>query len=192
MGNGLQQVPDRIRHVHILRHHLYEQGDHRQELHCLVRRDAGGLNRLCAFFPQTGTCGKFVQSYVTPTTTSAGKLAGEALALEMNIAYNDVRLMPRTPGYDLQEFRLASGIFKGKKVGEVRDIANQVLGGSSPAQFGLQNGQAGYDQLCDILAQINADYEFVNYNIFNDRGYLIPNQDLRQSGPATIPTVPEL
>jgi hypothetical protein len=104
----------------------------------------------------------------------------------MNIAYNDKRLMPRTPGYDLECFTLAKGLLKGKKVGQVLDIANQVLSGAPPCQFGLSNCQ----ELVDILAAINANYEFVDFNTFNDRGYLIPNRALGQPDPPHDPQVP--
>lgn len=144
------------------------------------------LNRLCTFFPQVGPCGKLDRNYTNPTTTSGGKLAGELLALQMNIAYNDMRLMPRTYGYDLEKFILAKGLFKGKTVREVRNIANAVLGGAPPCSFGLTDCQA----LVDILAAINENYEFVNFDVFNDRGYLIPNRALGQADPPVPPVVP--
>jgi hypothetical protein len=144
------------------------------------------LTRLCSFFPQTAQCGKLVTNYVNPVSTSAGSLAGELLALQMNIAYNDMRLMPRTYGYDLEKFTLAKGLYKGKTVREVRNIANAVLGGAPPCSYGLTDCQA----LVDILAAINANYEFVNYNVFNDRGYLIPNRTLGPADPPVPPVVP--
>lgn len=150
-----------------------------------------GLNRLCAFLPQTGPGGKLDRSYINPTTTPAGALAGELLALQMNIAYNDQRLMPRTSGYDLEKFRLADSVFKGKTVGQVRDIANAVLAGALPSSFGLPNPPAvGYAELVNILAKINANYEFVNFDIFNDRGFLIPNRPFGLPDPPTPVVVP--
>ena len=148
-----------------------------------------GLKRLCAFLPQTGACGKLDTSYVNPWTLPimvGGALAGELAALQMNIAYNDRRIMPRTAGYDLEKFTLASGLLKGRTVREVRNIANQVLGGVPPCNFGLANCQA----LVDILAAINANYEFVNFDTFIDRGYLIPDRPLGQPDPATPVVVP--
>ncbi len=148
-----------------------------------------GLKRLCLFLPQNGPCGKLNANYLNAWTLPngvGGRLAGELLALQLNIAYNDRRLMPRTLGYDLELFKLASSIFKGKTVREVRNIANAVLGGASPASYGL----TGCDQLADILAAINANYEFVNYNVFNDRGFLIPNRQFGQPDPAVPVVVP--
>jgi hypothetical protein len=115
-----------------------------------------------------------------------GCLAVETIALLMNVAYNDVRLMPRTPGYDLERFVLAKGLFKGKTVGEVFNIANSLLSGSPACSYGLPN----CDALVDILRQINANYEFVDYFTFNDRGYLIPNRTPGPSDPPHCPAAP--
>ena len=133
------------------------------------------LQRMCTFLPQTGAPGKLDRAYLDPwDKTSAGALAGETLALQLNIAYNDRRIMPRTPGYDLESFTLASGLLKGKTVGQVLDIANAVLNGDLPSRYGFPSA-TGYNDLTNVLAAINADYEFVDWNTFNDRGYLIPN-----------------
>lgn len=144
------------------------------------------LTRLCMFLPQTGACGKLDQSYNSPwSSTSAGALAGEAIALTMNIAYNDQRLMPRTPGYDLEKFVLAKGLMKGKTVCQVLDIANKVLSGDPTCQYGIPT----CSDLVDILHQINANYEFVDMNTFTDNGYLIPN---RAFGPPDAPVTPHV
>ena len=139
------------------------------------------LLRLCLFLPQTGPCGPLKQNYFSPwSTTEAGSLAGETIALTMNIAYNDMRLMPRTPGYDLELFRVADGPLKGKRVGEVLNIANAILGESGqPCWFGLTSCEA----LVSVLKKINANYEFVDYCTFNDNGYLIPNRPFGQPDP---------
>ena len=147
----------------------------------------GGLIRLCLFLPQTGPCGKLDWNYLNPwDTTPAGALAGEAVALTMNIAYNDKRLMPRTPGYDLEDFTLASGLFKGKTVGEVLVIADRVLSGETPPAFGLPDCEA----LVEILQAINANYEFVDFDTFNDRRFLIPNRAFGPPDPPHDPSVP--
>lgn len=147
----------------------------------------GGLNRLCIFLPQTGPCGKLDTSYLNPwAPTPAGALAGEAVALQMNIAYNDKRLMPRTPGYDLELFTIAKGLFRGKTVGEVMVIADRVLSGEPPCSFGLVDCA----ELVSILQQINANYEFVDLKTFNDRGYLVPNVPFGASGPPHNPHTP--
>lgn len=135
----------------------------------------GGLQRLCLFLPQTGVSSKLDRAYVNPwDSTSAGALAGEVLALQINIAYNDHRIMPRTPGYDLEDFIVSAGLLKGKTVGQVLDIANAILGGDPPSSYGL-SAHTGYADLTSILYSINNDYEFVDWNTFTDRGYLTPN-----------------
>jgi len=145
------------------------------------------LTRLTAFLPQTGPARSLLWSYVCPwSSTEAGALAGEVIALTMNIAYNDERLMPRQPGYDLEAFTIAQGPFRGRKVGQVLDIANRVLGGSPPNFYGLPNG----DALTQILRSINANYEYINANTFFDRGYLLPNRSFGISDPPHAPHVP--
>lgn len=159
-----------------------------------------GLTHLRNFLPQANPLEFFplLANNANPTglldsrgmpTTNA--LAGEALALTLNIGFNDMRLMPRTPGYDLEKFTLTSGIFKGKTVGYVLDIANKVLGGAQPTAFGLPgNYIQGVVILGGIIDKINANYEFVGYKIFIDRGFLKPNRPFGQPGPAHMPTVP--
>jgi adenine C2-methylase RlmN of 23S rRNA A2503 and tRNA A37 len=104
----------------------------------------------------------------------------------MNIAYNDRRLMPRTPGYDLEKFTITSGLYKGRKVGNVLNDAYLLLGGATPASIGLTSCA----QLVDVITQINANYAFVDFNTFTDNGYLVPNRTLGQPDPPTTPTVP--
>lgn len=133
-----------------------------------------GLSRLSTFLPQTGVAGKLDRDYLNPwNTTSSGALGGEMVALALNIAYNDAKQMPRTAGYKIENFILTSGIFKGKTVGQVFAIGNAVLGGDPPSKYGLPTpASAGYAALVEIIHSINANYEFVDWNTFNDRGYL--------------------
>lgn len=152
-----------------------------------------GLTLLCNFFPQVGGCGRLYGNYTNPQyiVNQAGiktqnVLAAEALALTMNIAYNDMRVMPRTPGYDLEKFTITQGIFKGRTVGYVLDLANKVLGGTFPAALGLTS----CDDLATVLMNINANYEFVDFKTFNDKGYLKPNRVFGQPDPPHAPVVP--
>lgn len=145
------------------------------------------LKRLVMFLPQSGTPGKLDQSYISPwSSTPAGALAGETIALTLNIAYNDQRLMPRTPGYDFESFIVAKGLFKGRTVCEVLDIANKVLGGDQPARYGLSS----YAALAEILKNINANYELVDLNDFRNGDYLIPNRTFGPQDPAHGASVP--
>lgn len=147
-----------------------------------------GLSRLCAFLPQESGFCSLMRNYYNPVRTEAGDLASQAAALLMNIAYNDERLMPRTRGYDLENFMVASGPLKGKTVGQVLDIANLILGGAPPCMFGL----AHCGILVGILDSINANYEFIDFNTFIDRGYLVPDRAFGPSDPPHPPVVPYL
>ena len=149
------------------------------------------LQRLCLLFGQPcGNGDKLTHSLVSPWILTpqdgGGCLAVETIVLLMNVAYNDMRLMPRTPGYDLECFTVAKGPLIGKTVAEVFNIANAVLAGDPPRKYGLPN----YATLVGILRQINADYEFVDYQMFFDRGYLIPNRPFGQPGPRHSVAVP--
>ena len=91
--------------------------------------------------------------------------------------------MPRTAGVDLEGFILTKGPYKGKTVGEVLAIANAVLGGDSISRYGLPASN-GCDTLCNILRQINENYEFQGFGSFIDKGYLRPNKPLGVTKPA--------
>jgi len=51
--------------------------------------------------------------------------------------------------------------------------------------YGLPN----HESMAAILRAINADYEFVNYETYYDRGYLIPNR-YGLADPPRAPHVP--
>ncbi len=137
------------------------------------------LTRLAYFFPQNGPPDKLKYDYSDPATTTAGVLAGEVLALTLNVGYNDMRVMPRTPGVDLEKYIVKYGFFKGRTVGEVLDIAHRVLGGDPLSWYGIPN----YDTLVETLQAINANYQMSDINTFNDRGYLVPNEPPTQASP---------
>ncbi|MEN6357362.1 MAG: hypothetical protein ABFD83_09790 [Armatimonadota bacterium] len=145
---------------------------------------AFGLYKLCCFLPQTGPvqCFKFNMDLVNPTVMLnnighpvSNALAGEALALTLNIGYNDMCLMPRTPGYNLEDFIITQGPFKYRTVGEILDMANRILGGTLPCQLGLQgNSFDATVLLAAVIHRINENYEFQGFDTFIDRGYLKP------------------
>ena len=155
-----------------------------------IEGSASSLTNLINWLPQTGppSCLKTTQDWNTPAPlpSESGSLAGEVVALTMNVAFNDTRVMPRQPGYDLEAFRISRGLFRWRTVGEVLHISNRVLGGDPPVIFGL----SGYQELVDILSSINSNYEFRNYGTYVDRGYLIPNRPLGRPDPPHDPHVP--
>lgn len=147
-----------------------------------------GMSSLVYFLPQTGPYKRITTSYTNPPTTPAGELAGEVVALTLNLAYNDMRLMPRTPGYNLEDFTLSTGLFRGRTVGQVLDIANKILGGDTPQSYGLPD----YAALVEILKSINANYQMSDIDSFHDRGYLIPDPTIPRGShpPPHTPHVP--
>lgn len=153
-----------------------------------VEGSRAGLTSLMRFFPQMGEPRALTvnQDYIIPIALpDAGLLAGEVVALTMNVAFNDTRMMPRHPGYDIELFKLRASPFRGKTVGEVLDIANRILGGDHPMRYGLPDHRT----TAAIVRAINCNYEFINYDTYIDRGFLIPN---RPFGPATRPHDPHV
>lgn len=154
-----------------------------------VEGSTSGLRNLLAFLPQTGpSCSlKFTQNFQIPAPIkNAGALAGEVVALTMNVAFNDVRAMPRHPGYDLEKFTITSGQFRGYTVGRMLDIGNRILGGESVIRYGFND----YESVTAVLRSINSNYEFINIKTFIDRGFLQPNRALGPAGPPHYPRVP--
>ncbi|MCE5200506.1 MAG: hypothetical protein ABFD54_14075 [Armatimonadota bacterium] len=149
---------------------------------------AFGLSQLVNILAGSGPCDRLFLAYKNPSyllnkygQKTYNDLASETLALTLNIAYNDMRQMPRTPGYDLECFVVKYGILRGRTVGDVLKIANKVLAGVAPCTLGLNppddpsNMEQGCENLEEILEAINANYEFINYGLTVDRGYLKPN-----------------
>lgn len=148
--------------------------------------DRSGLNALAAFLPQTGPACSLTMSYTNPyPSTPAGELAGETIALMLNIAYNDRQLMPRTKGYHLEKFKITRGYFRGWAVGQVLNVANAVLGGDKPQSHLIPD----YATLVDALKAINSNYEFLGLDKFVNRGYLEANDGQKFNGqyPEPIP-----
>lgn len=149
------------------------------------------LQRLCTLLslPCAG-CSKLQHSLVSPwilnPSDGGGCLAVQTIVLLMNVAYNDMRQMPKTPGYDLECFVVTKGLYKGKTVAEVFNIANAILAGDPPCKYGLRT----CDDLVAILQAINENYEFVNFGTTIDRGFLLPNRPFGKPDPAHCPSVP--
>lgn len=152
-----------------------------------VEGSRSNVARLLQWLPQYGPARSLnmTQDFITPAPLppNAGSLAGEVVTLTLNIAFNDTRMMPRHPGYDLENFTIRAGALRGKTVGYVWDIANRVLGGDAPQRYGIPTHQA----LAEIVRLINCNYEFRGYWSYIDRGYLVPNRALGPAGPPHNP-----
>lgn len=105
--------------------------------------DAGGYTALFTdaeavkdFLPAGGTPMPFNQNHIDPEDTEAGVLAGQTLALTLNVGFDlyDPDFAPSVD--DLGDFRVneLSNICYGMTVQEVLDEANAVLGGL-PSSF---------------------------------------------------------
>lgn len=82
------------------------------------------------FLPQGGTPGAFTQNYTNPTSTSAGVLAGQLVALTMNVYYSAGGYLGTNP-VPLGTLYITSGPFTGMTVYQFLAIANQAIGGMS-------------------------------------------------------------
>lgn len=154
-----------------------------------VEGSRSALSNLIRWLPQTGTPRALTttQDFVTPAPLPQGNtLATAVVALTMNVAFNDMRLMPRSPGYDLEKFTIRVGAMRGRTVGQVLDIANRILGGDAPARYGFAN----YQGIADVVRGINSNYEFISYTSVVDRGYLVPNRPFGRPDPPHDPHVP--
>jgi hypothetical protein len=80
------------------------------------------------FLPQGGSPNKFTNNYTNPTSTSAGVLGGQIIALSMNVYYNSAGYLGTNP-VPLGSLIIVSGPFAGKTVNEFLVIANQTIGG---------------------------------------------------------------
>lgn len=103
---------------------------------------------ICKFLPQGGTAGTLSASAVNPTTSSAGVLAGQLLALRLSV---DFSTAGRTAS-GLGGKKVGSGPLKDKTVNEVLAIANTAIAGG-----GLPSGLT-LSQLNDVLTNINENY----------------------------------
>jgi hypothetical protein len=81
-----------------------------------------------AFLPSGGSPKALNASAVNPTTSNAGELAGNTIALQLNVDFSNAGFLK--PG--LASLKLKNTKFAGKTVSQVLAIANAVLGGAAP------------------------------------------------------------
>jgi hypothetical protein len=144
---------------------------------------ATGPAAILAFLPQEGLGRPLTASYVDPPSKfkvkhwkkllnhkRLGGLAGEMMALELNVRFSALYLTRSGLGAR----RLASGKLQGWTVDEVLTLGNRMLGGDPvpailqvfPAKLNLLN----YELLEQIIAKINRNYQAGT----TDQGYLLP------------------
>jgi hypothetical protein len=126
------------------------------------------------FLPQEGRPMPLTADYVDPPSRfkikhakkfghhrRLGSLAGETLALELNVRFSAFSLTRSGLG----ALKLASGPLVGKTVNDVLGFANTALGGG-----GLPALLKNYDALEDIVERINQNFQAGTV----DRKYLVP------------------
>jgi len=102
------------------------------------------------FLPAGGTSSKFTKDYEDPEETSAGVLAGQLVALTMNIYY-DAAGKIGSNSTNLGDLIIKSGTFQGKSVNQFLTIANQAIGGAATGYT--------YSQINDMATAINENFD---------------------------------
>lgn len=102
------------------------------------------------FLPQGGIPGALNQNYVDPLTTSAGVLAGQVVALKLNVMFNQDGYLGSNP-FPLGDLVITTGPFIGWTVNNFLAFAEQVLGG------GPLNGYT-YDDINYTATAINENF----------------------------------
>lgn len=123
----------------------------------------GGLKKLtftsaaaiAAFLPQGGTASKLTADATNPTSTSAGVLAGQVLALQLSVDFSNKGFLPAGLG----SLKVASGDLAGQTVTQVLATANAVLGGAA-----LPSGLT-YSELNAVVDAINNNFDNGSQNL---------------------------
>ncbi len=112
------------------------------------------------FLPQGGTAAAFNANYTNPTSTSAGVLGGQMVALKLNIAYGDAGKLG-TNANKFSELVIATGPFTGKTVAEFFALAETAIGGGSLNGF-------TFSQFNEAATALNENFD----NGTVDKGFL--------------------
>lgn len=108
-----------------------------------------GADAVRAFLPTSGRADSLQRSTTDPQDDcGAGVLAGEVLALQLNVDFSQAGVLPVGLAY----VKVVGGTFAGWRVSELLDLANAVLGGDNSA---LPQGVSRRD-LAAALAAVNA------------------------------------
>lgn len=103
------------------------------------------------YLPRTGTPAMLTQNYVDPTSAPTNELAGQIIALKLNVDYSNAALLKA----GLASQTLLKSDLKGWTVAQVLAVAQEVLGGDRsnlPSNVTLT-------ELKDICKSINANYQ---------------------------------
>jgi large repetitive protein len=110
------------------------------------------------FLPQGGTAGKLTANASNPTTSAAGVLAGQVLALQLNVDFSNKGIT--AAGF--ANLHVVSGLAAGQTVAQVLAAANTYLGGAAlPAGI-------SYADITAVIDAINNNFD----NGTTNNGYL--------------------
>lgn len=115
------------------------------------------------FLPAGGKPAVLDATQTNPTKSKAGVLAGEVLALKINVDFASAGLL----GANLRNLRVVDGALAGWTVQDVLDFGNQALGGGGLTKNAVT---LTFDQLEDIITNINQDFDSGKI----DNGFLLP------------------
>lgn len=104
------------------------------------------VNAVTNFLPAMGTPGALLGQYTNPLTTPAGVLAGQTLALKLNIAISN-----EAYGYKLDDLIVTEGVCKDKTVSEIQNVADQLLSGMTAS--------LSYSDLNKCVEKINLNFK---------------------------------
>ena len=113
-----------------------------------------------AFLPAGGTANKLTCSATNPTSSSAGVLAGQILAMQLSLSFSDAGVTRSGLG----SLKLQSGKFAGYTLTSFCSLANRVLGGDTSC---LPSGATIAD-VNDAATKVNENFD----NGTTDKGFL--------------------
>ena len=116
------------------------------------------------FLPAGGKPAALDATAVNPTKSKAGVLAGEVLALKINVDFAVAGLL----GTDLRYLRVVDGPLAGWTVQDVLAFGNQALGGGGLTYNNVT--LTSYDTLEDIITNINQNFDRGTV----DSGFVLP------------------
>jgi hypothetical protein len=116
------------------------------------------------FLPAGGKPAALDATATNPTKSKAGVLAGEVLALKLNVDFASASFL----GIDLRYLRVVDGPLAGWTVQDVLDFGNQALGGGGLTKNAVT--LTSFDQLEDIITNINSNFDSGTV----DSGFVLP------------------
>jgi hypothetical protein len=102
-----------------------------------------------------GPPGMLSNNATNPTSTSAGVLMGNVMALTLNVAFSQAGALPQNDPLPVGDLILVRGPFAGQTVAALLQLAQQVIGGDPS---GLNPFGADLNDLNDTIANVNENF----------------------------------